>query len=167
MNIIEILSRFIKRFIPNIGKKTLVLKPENRVNSASPDKPKPAPKLILDKPVGGLGGKGPSLLRETKFQLGAKVRHRLYPFRGVIYDVDPEFASSEEWYNSIPEETRPRKDQPFYHLLAENDQSHYEAYVAEQNLIPDESDDPVEHPDILEIFDEHEKGYILKPRAAH
>ncbi|MEO7025961.1 MAG: heat shock protein HspQ, partial [Caulobacteraceae bacterium] len=94
--------------------------------------------------------------------------HRVFPFRGVIFDVDPEFANSEEWWQSIPDEVRPRKDQPFYHLLAENAQSSYVAYVSEQNLLPDETGEPVTHPQTALIFDEFEKGrYHLKPRVTH
>ena len=87
-----------------------------------------------------------------EFNIGDVVKHRLYQFRGVIVDIDPEFANSEEWYQSIPEESRPRKDQPFYHLLAENDEITYEAYVSEQNLLVDDSDEPIKHPLIEEIF---------------
>ena len=88
----------------------------------------------------------------AKFQIGQVVKHRLFPFRGVIYDVDPVFANTEEWWESIPEEIRPRKNQPFYHMLAENDQTSYEAYVSEQNLLPDPSGAPVSHPDVPELF---------------
>ena len=77
------------------------------------------------------------IIRNAKFGLGDVVRHRLFPFRGVVVDVDPEFANTEEWYESIPKEVRPSKDQPFYHLLAENDESYYGAYVSEGNLLPD------------------------------
>jgi heat shock protein HspQ len=86
------------------------------------------------------------------FNIGDVVKHRLYQFRGVIVDIDPEFANSEEWYQSIPEDGRPKKDQPFYHLLAENDEITYEAYVSEQNLLMDDSDEPIKHPLIEEIF---------------
>jgi heat shock protein HspQ len=96
--------------------------------------------------------------RTAKFQIGQIVKHRLFPFRGVIFDVDPEFANTEEWYNSIPEEVRPRKDQPFYHLLAENAEAYYVAYVSEQNLVPDPAGGPVEHPKIAELFGELEDG---------
>ncbi len=167
MKILQALSRLFRRVFYRLEKPTLVLKPENKVKPPTPEQPRVAPRLLLDKPVGGLGVQNNSLFRETKFKLGARVKHRFHPFRGVIYDVDAVFSSSEEWYNSLPQENRPRKDQPFYHLLAENEQSHYEAYVAEQNLVPDESDDPMEHPDIQEMFDENEKGYILKPGASH
>lgn len=90
--------------------------------------------------------------RTAKFAIGQIVRHRVFPFRGVIYDVDPQFANTEEWWQSIPEAIRPRKDQPFYHLLAENDENHYVAYVSEQNLLPDTSGEPVGHPSVSDIF---------------
>ncbi len=81
--------------------------------------------------------------RDAKFQIGQVVRHRFYPFRGVVVDVDPTFSNTEEWWNSIPEDVRPQKDQPYYHLLAENATSHYTAYVSEQNLLSDETGDPI------------------------
>lgn len=94
----------------------------------------------------------------AKFSLGQVVKHRLFPFRGVIFDVDPEFANSEEWYEAIPEEIRPRRDQPFYHLLAENEESHYVAYVSEQNLLIDDSDQPIEHPAVNSLFGEFDRN---------
>ena len=94
----------------------------------------------------------------AKYHLGQVVRHRKHPFRGVIFDVDPQFSNTEEWYQAIPEDSRPQKEQPFYHLLAENDQSYYVAYVSEQNLIADYSGEPVEHPDIGDMFDRFEDG---------
>jgi heat shock protein HspQ len=96
--------------------------------------------------------------RVAKFGIGQVVRHRVYPFRGVIYNVDPTFANTEEWWRSIPEEVRPAKDQPFYHLYAENTDSQYVAYVSEQNLLPDESGEPVSHPQVDEMFVRTEKG---------
>ena len=90
--------------------------------------------------------------RNAKFRIGQVVKHRIFPFRGVIFDVDPEYNNTEEWWNSIPAEIRPRKDQPFYHLLAENKETDYIAYVSEQNLLPDESGEPVRHPKIGELF---------------
>ena len=105
---------------------------------------------------------------QARFAIGDVVRHRLLDFRGVIFDVDPEFANSEEWYESIPEEIRPAKDQPFYHLLAENTESSYIAYVSQQNLVPDESDDPIEHPAIDSLFDKFDPGkYRLRPEHRH
>ena len=94
----------------------------------------------------------------AKFGIGQVVKHRKYPFRGVIYDVDPVFSNTEEWWQSIPEEVRPRKDQPFYHLFAENAETEYVAYVSEQNLLPDTSGDPVRHPQVDEIFIRAEDG---------
>ena len=88
----------------------------------------------------------------AKFSIGDVVKHKHFDFRGVIYDVDFEFNNSEEWYESIPKDVRPRKDQPFYHLLAENNEITYEAYVSEQNLVSDDSDEPIKHPLIEEIF---------------
>ena len=96
--------------------------------------------------------------RIAKFQIGQIVRHRIYPFRGVIFDIDPEFANTDEWYESIPADRRPRKDQPFYHLFAENAESEYIAYVSEQNLLPDESGEPVRHPQVAEVFEKDESG---------
>jgi heat shock protein HspQ len=103
-------------------------------------------------------------IREAKFGLGDVVKHRLFPFRGVVIDVDPEFANSEEWYESIPEDIRPSKDQPFYHLLAENDDSFYGAYVSEQNLLSDAKNGPVGHPQLAESFEPFDgERYALKP----
>ena len=90
--------------------------------------------------------------RSAKYMIGQVVKHRMHPFRGVIFDVDPSFSNTEDWWNAIPEEQRPAKDQPFYHLLAENEQSYYVAYVSEQNLIADYSGEPVGHPDIPDLF---------------
>jgi len=96
--------------------------------------------------------------RTAKFQIGQVVRHRIFSFRGVIFDIDPEFNNTEEWWLSIPEEVRPHKDQPFYHLLAENAESEYVAYVSEQNLLPDESGEPVRHSQVTEIFVKDKSG---------
>ena len=96
--------------------------------------------------------------KQAKFTIGQVVKHRVFPFRGVIFDVDPVFSNSEEWYESIPAEVRPAKDQPFYHLLAENAESYYVAYVSEQNLLPDMSGVPVGHPQISQLFKELEDG---------
>lgn len=94
----------------------------------------------------------------AKFQVGQVVRHRYFPFRGVVFDVDPEFANSEEWWESIPTEIRPHKKQPFYHLLAENEDTEYVAYVSEQNLLADDSDEPLRHPQIAELFSDLRNG---------
>lgn len=101
---------------------------------------------------------------EAKFTIGQVVRHRIFPFRGVIFDVDPEFANTEEWWLSIPEDMRPRKDQPFYHLLAENEENEYIAYVSEQNLLPDETGAPLRHPQIAEMFEPGSEGQFAVKR---
>ena len=112
----------------------------------------------------------PAVLAEprlAKYAIGQVVRHRHYPFRGVIFDVDPTFSNTEQWWLSIPEEIRPRKDQPFYHLLAENAEAYYVAYVSEQNLMIDDSGDPVEHPQVNEVFDELKDGAYLRLKTDH
>ena len=96
--------------------------------------------------------------RSAKFRIGQVVKHRIYPFRGVIFDVDPVFANSEEWWLAIPENLRPSKDQPFYHLFAENEDTEYVAYVSEQNLVIDDSGQPVRHPQAKEYFRRDRKG---------
>ena len=104
----------------------------------------------------------------ARFTIGEKVRHRLFDFRGVIFDIDPVFANSEEWYQAIPEDARPRKDQPFYHLLAENSDSSYVAYVSQQNLVVDDSEEPVDHPAIGGLIDMDGEGrYKLKREHRH
>ena len=100
--------------------------------------------------------------RDAKYQIGQVVKHRFYPFRGVIFDVDPVFSNSEEWYESIPAEIRPAKDQPFYHLLAENEESEYIAYVSEQNLVPDPSNEPLRHPQVKDMFEVRSGTYRAK-----
>src|SRR3954468_14955784 len=104
----------------------------------------------------------------ARFAIGAVVRHKMFDFRGVIFDVDPVFANSEEWYEAIPEALRPSKDQPFYHLLAENAETTYVAYVSQQNLMPDESDEPIDHPAIPTMFERMEGGrYRLREQLKH
>ena len=108
------------------------------------------------------------MIRNARFQIGQVVKHRVYPFRGVIFDVDPTFDNTDEWYESIPAHVRPRKDQPFYHLLAENDETEYVAYVSEQNLLPDDTDEPVRHPQIDEYFDRVQDGiYVARDSLMH
>ncbi len=107
-------------------------------------------------------------IRKAKFQIGQIVRHRVYPFRGVVFDVDPEFDNTDEWYNSIPADVRPRKDQPFYHLFAENEETEYVAYVSEQNLLADRPGEPLRHPQIPEVFELNSEGeYVVKDAVRH
>ena len=105
---------------------------------------------------------------EARFAIGEVVRHKMFDFRGVIFDVDPVFANSEEWYDAIPEALRPSKDQPFYHLLAENMESSYVAYVSQQNLIADDTDEPIDHPAISGLFNDFADGrYQLRREHKH
>ena len=104
----------------------------------------------------------------ANFGIGDVVRHKFFPFRGIIFDVDPEFANTEEWWQAIPEEIRPAKAQPFYHLFAENDDQAYVAYVSQQNLLPDDSEAPVQHPAVPAMFERREDGgYSLKREHRH
>ena len=105
-------------------------------------------------------------VRTAKFQIGRVVRHRFYSFRGVIFDVDPVFNNTEEWWLSIPEAIRPSKQQPYYHLLAENEVVTYEAYVSEQNLLADSSHIPCRHPLVEEFFHSREGRYVPRQDAA-
>jgi heat shock protein HspQ len=116
---------------------------------------------IADEPV-------ETSFRVAKFGIGQVVKHRVFSFRGVIFDVDPEFSNTEEWWLAIPAEIRPHKDQPFYHLLAENDEGGYVAYVSEQNLLADTTGEPVGNPNTSLIFDGFHRGqYHLRPRITH
>jgi heat shock protein HspQ len=105
---------------------------------------------------------------EARFGIGDVVRHKLFDFRGVVFDIDPVFANSEDWYEAIPKELRPRRDQPFYHLLAENDDSSYVAYVSQQNLLEDSEGGPIGHPSVDELFDDFADGrYRLRRSLTH
>ena len=108
-----------------------------------------------------------SKMRNAKFRIGQVVKHRLFSFRGVVFDIDPEFANTEEWWQSIPAEIRPTKDQPFYHLFAENDETEYVAYVSEQNLLADTSGAPIRHPDVAETFEWDNGNYIPRDTRLH
>jgi heat shock protein HspQ len=101
--------------------------------------------------------------RAAKYTIGQVVRHRIFPFRGVIFDIDPTFANTEKWWLAIPAEIRPHKDQPFYHLFAENAESEYIAYVSEQNLLPDTSGEPIRHAQVAEAFERDGAG-AYRPR---
>ena len=110
----------------------------------------------------------PAETRLAKFRIGDIVHHRIYPFRGVVYDVDPTFSNTEEWWQAIPEDVRPRRDQPFYHLFAENAESEYVAYVSEQNLLPDTSGEPCRHPQVGEMFERLSDGsYRMRADISH
>ncbi len=116
----------------------------------------------------GARSKGAPPVSHASFTIGDVVRHRMFDFRGVIFDVDPVFANSDDWYEAIPQDLRPSKDQPFYHLLAENTESSYVAYVSQQNLLHDDSGEPVDHPAISGLFESYEPGrYTLRREHKH
>jgi len=108
-----------------------------------------------------------STMRKAKFKIGQVVKHRLFSFRGVVFDIDPEFANTEEWWQSIPAEIRPHKDQPFYHLYAENEETEYVAYVSEQNLLADTSGTPIRHPDVADVFEWKNGAYRQRDVVLH
>lgn len=104
----------------------------------------------------------------ARFAIGDVVRHRLYDFRGVVFDIDPVFANSEEWYESIPADMRPHREQPYYHLLAENGESSYVAYVSQQNLLADAEGGPVDHPSLPQLFEDYDGDrYRLRRGLTH
>ncbi|MDE2303168.1 MAG: heat shock protein HspQ [Sphingomonadales bacterium] len=104
----------------------------------------------------------------ARFAIGDIVRHRLYDFRGVVFDIDPVFANSEEWYEAIPDEARPEREQPFYHLFAESEDSSYIAYVSQQNLLGDGAGGPVEHPALAQVFETYDGArYRLRQALSH
>ena len=107
-------------------------------------------------------------IKQAKYAVGDVVRHRFYPFRGIVFDIDPVFNNTDEWWESIPADMRPDKNQPFYHLFAENDETEYVAYVSEQNLLPDTSGKPIRHPDVADVFDWDESdGYVPRDNQLH
>ncbi|MBB3035092.1 heat shock protein HspQ [Alteriqipengyuania lutimaris] len=106
--------------------------------------------------------------RQARFGVGDVVRHKMFDFRGVVFDIDPTFANSEEWYESIPAHIRPERDQPYYHLFAESDDAYYVAYVSQQNLVADGTGGPVDHPSISDMFDDFADGrYVMQPGMTH
>ena len=121
-------------------------------------------RALFFSPQAGRTIDAPALLK-TRFAIGDVVRHRMFDFRGVIFDIDPVFANSEEWYDSIPESIRPDRDQPFYHLFAENDDESYVAYVSQQNLVRDAANGPVDHPEVARLFDGFAQGRYRMQRA--
>lgn len=142
--------------------------PKSDTNRLVSDRARPAapmifaPRLIAPRLI---ERSGTTVVREAKFGIGDVVAHRFRPFRGVVFDVDPTFNHTEEWWQSIPAEVRPRKEQPYYHVFAETDDSTYVAYVSEQNLVQDERAKPCRHPQLDLVFERFEDGqYIPRPR---
>ncbi len=94
-------------------------------------------------------------VKNARFGIGQLVHHRLFGYRGVVYDVDPVFSGADEWYEQMAK-SRPPKDRPWYRVLVHG--SVHETYVAERNLEPDESDEPILHPLIDAVFDGFRDG---------
>jgi len=92
---------------------------------------------------------------KAQFSIGDLVQHKLFGYRGVIVDVDPKFMLSDAWYAAVAR-SRPPKDRPWYRVLV-HDATH-ETYVAERNLEPDTSCEPVRHPMIGDCFNEFRDG---------
>jgi heat shock protein HspQ len=122
-----------------------------------PRKPAITPAKLTTRRRRRRSGTAPAV-HKAKYAVGQVVRHRVYAFRGVVFDIDPVFSNSEDWWLAIPAEIRPVKDQPYYHLLAENEETEYIAYVSEQNLLPDNSGEPLRHPQLADYFVEDEDG---------
>jgi len=153
---------------PVAPKKASASVPARRSSKAKPAAPAlsrvvdpEAPPIAANRPAKKLAARSrPRTIREAKFAVGQVVRHRVYPFRGVVFDIDPVFANTEEWLAAIPAEVRPRRNQPFYHLLAESAETEYIAYVSEQNLLADDTGQPLRHPQINEYFVEEDDGTL-------
>jgi heat shock protein HspQ len=100
----------------------------------------------------------------AKFHIGELVHHRLFDYRGVVVDVDPTFQLSEEWYDTVAR-SRPPKDKPWYHVLVDGAQ--HMTYVAEQNIEPDATSEPIVHPEIDRFFDRFEDGRYVRRQPAN
>ena len=94
-------------------------------------------------------------IKTTRFSVGELVHHRLFEYRGVIVDVDPEFQSTDEWYETMAK-SRPPKGKPWYHVLVHG--ASHTTYVAERNLERDRSATPIEHPMLGYFFSRFEGG---------
>ena len=92
-------------------------------------------------------------MKQAKFSIGQCIHHRLFDYRGVVVDVDPEFLGQDDWYEANAM-SRPPKDQPWYHVLVHD--ANNETYVAEQNLMEDETQEPVNHPLLERFFVEYD-----------
>ncbi|MGH7930242.1 MAG: heat shock protein HspQ [Candidatus Binatia bacterium] len=99
-------------------------------------------------------------MRKAAFSIGQIVHHKLFGYRGVIFDVDPQFLGTDEWYETVAG-SRPPRNRPWYHVLVDGQPA--QTYVAERNLEPDESREPVEHPLLDHYFKTLENGvYSLR-----
>ncbi len=104
-------------------------------------------------------------ISRAKFAIGELVEHRLFDYRGVIFDVDPSFQLTDEWYEVVAR-SRPPKDKPWYHVMVHD--AVHATYVAEQNLAHDSSADPISHPMLEHFFTGFENGrYVATGRRTN
>lgn len=103
-------------------------------------------------------------MQNARFSIGQLVHHRLFGYRGVVYDVDPVFMGTEEWYEQVAR-SRPPKDQPWYHVLVHG--ADHTTYVAERNLEPDDSGEPIAHPALDMFFSGFRDGEYVAARATN
>jgi len=102
-------------------------------------------------------------ISKSKYSVGDLIQHQLFDYRGVVVDVDPTFQSTEEWYEAVAR-SRPPKDQPWYYVLVHG--AAHTTYVAERNLKPDSSAEPINHPMLSHFFKKFEGGrYVRETRA--
>ncbi|MEE8058897.1 MAG: heat shock protein HspQ [Pseudomonadales bacterium] len=101
---------------------------------------------------------------KVKFSVGDLVHHRLFDYRGVIVDVDRNFQATDEWYETIAR-SRPPKNKPWYHVLVHG--KIYSTYVAEQNLDPDNSVDPIMHPMLNHFFSTFDNGKYVSNKPVN
>jgi len=98
-------------------------------------------------------------MQQAKLNIGQLVHHKLFGYRGVIYDVDPEFMLTDEWYENVAR-SRPPKDEPWYRVLVDNELQ--ETYVAQQNLEPATDLSPIRHPFLEDCFSSFENGHYRR-----
>lgn len=101
-------------------------------------------------------------MSDTRFSIGQQVIHRLFDYRGLIFDVDLEFSGTEEWYETMAK-SRPPKDAPWYHVLVHG--ADHTTYVAERNLMRYEGEDYIDHPLLHELFDGFDSGVYRRKGA--
>jgi heat shock protein HspQ len=93
---------------------------------------------------------------QARFSVGQIVRHKLFGYRGVIFEIDPYFMLSEEWYQQVAK-SHPPKDEPWYHVMVDN--AMHTTYVAQQNMGPSDSTQPIDHPQIDELLGNYQDGH--------
>lgn len=92
---------------------------------------------------------------KARFFVGQVVHHKLFDYRGIIYDVDAVYSGTEEWYEQVAR-SRPPKERPWYHVLVDGET--HTTYVAERNLEPDPDETPIDHPLFGDLFRRSDEG---------